>query len=355
MVNKILKEVFTTLLKIVVIIFVFASIYKGATWAYASAYDVMAKSPNENKTIMNVDVSIPRGASTETIANILDDKGLISNALYFRIVSKFNGYDGQFQYGDYVFNTGMNEEDIMKILVTEGAKRETVKFTIPEGYTIVQIAKKLEDEGVCTSKDFMTAIADVDYGYKFISEIPERNLRLQGYLFPSTYEIYKDSTAQDVVSTMLKQFDYVFKDEYYTRAQELGYTVDQIISIASIIEKEVKVPEERAKVAGVIYNRLNINMNLQMCSTVMYVLDKPREKLFYKDLEIESPYNTYKYAGLPLGPIANPGEASIKAALYPEENDYLYFVLIDPIEGRHEFNTSLDAHNSAKSKYKQEF
>ncbi len=151
------------------------------------------------------------------------------------------------------------------------------------------------------------------------------------------------------------KFDDVFTQEYYDQAEELGYTVDEIITIASMIEKEVRVAEERPKVAGVIYNRLNIDMNLQMCSTIMYALEIPRDRLLYRDLEIESPYNTYRNPGLPIGPIANPGAAAIEASLYPESHNYLYFVLKDPETGAHEFNATLDDHNAAKNKYNQKF
>jgi UPF0755 protein len=270
-------------------------------------------------------------------------------------MSKVKGLDSTFQYGNYTFNTGMSDEAIMEILATQGEKREVVTFTIPEGFSLEQIADRLDANGIVTKADFMSAVENGRYGYKFLDSLPDRNLKLQGYLFPATYEVYADATAEDVVSTMLEKFDQVFKDEYYEQLTKLGMTLDQVVTIASIIEKEVKVPEERALVSGVIYNRLDINMNLQMCSTVMYVLDIDRDRLLYSDLEIDSPYNTYKYTGLPVGPIANPGEASLIAALYPDENNYLYFVLTDPEAGTHEFNTTLDEHNAAKNKYEQDF
>lgn len=324
--------------------------------AFKTGYGVMAKSPASNEKVINVEVKIPEGASTETIANILKDNQLIGSTLYFRIMAKINGSDGKFQYGTYIFNTGMDEEEIMDMLMTQGEKKETVRFTIPEGWTVMQIAKKLDEEGICKAQDFLDAVYEASFGYKFIELIPsDRNIKLQGYLFPDTYEIYKESTAKDVVSTMLNRFDQVFKDEYYERAAELGYSMDEIIIIASIIEREVKLGSERSRVAGVIYNRLDIGMNLEMCSTVMYALDKPKNRLLYADLEIDSPYNTYKYPGLPIGPICNPGEAAIIAALYPEKHDYLYFVLVDEETGEHQFNSDYNAHVAAKNQYGEEF
>ncbi|PKM96182.1 MAG: endolytic transglycosylase MltG [Firmicutes bacterium HGW-Firmicutes-1] len=345
--------------KFIVLVVAIVAIFFGGRYAYKIGYEIMGNSPDSNGAIVNVDVTVPKGASTEDIAKILKEKELIGSVLYFRAMSRMAGNDGKFQVGTYSLNTGMDEEEIMNALLTNGEKREVVKFTIPEGYTIEQIANKLDSEGIVDSGEFMDAIGEEDFGYKFIKDIPDRNIRLQGYLFPNTYEVYKDATAADIISIMLKEFDRVFKEEYYTRATELGLTVDQVITIASIIEKEVKVDTERKTVAGVIYNRLDIDMKLEMCSTVIFALDKPKDfnknKLLYADLETDSPYNTYMYTGLPVGPIANPGEASIIAALYPEEHEYLFFVLVNEETGEHQFNTSLDGHNAAKNQYKQEY
>jgi UPF0755 protein len=313
--------------------------------AFDFGYELMAKESEESTEVVDVNLTIPEGSSTEAIANILLENGLISNSLKFRIVSKLSGYDDEYQYGEYALNTGMSDDDIMTILRTEGAKRETVSFTIPEGYTIEQIANKLSDEGLCTVEAFMEAAESTDYGYSFLEDIPDRENPLQGYLFPDTYQIYTDATAQDIVETMLSQFDDIFKDEYYVIASELGYSVDEIVTIASIIEREAKLDDERATIAGVIYNRLDINMNLEMCSTVMYALDETKDVLTIEDTKIESPYNTYVNSGLPVGPIANPGEKSIIAALFPEEHNYYFFVLVNEETGAHEFNETFAGHS----------
>lgn len=355
MVNNVIREIISYFIKFVIVIAAVLIIYKAATWSYESAYDLMAREPEENITIVNVDVNIPKGANTEVIANILHSKGLINSVVYFRIIARINGLDETFQHGDYVLNTGMTEDEIMTILATEGEKREVVTFTIPEGYTLEQIGDRLSDEGIVTKSEWNSALENGRYGYKFLDYIPDRNLPLQGYVFPDTYEVYVDASAEDIVSTMLGRFDQIFKDEYYDRLEELDMTLDEVITIASIIEREVRVADERDTVAGVIYNRLEEGMKLQMCSTIMYVLDVPRERVLYRDLEIDSPYNTYKYAGLPVGPIANPGEASIVAALYPEEHNYLYFVLVDPETGRHQFNVTYSDHIRAMNQYDVEF
>ncbi len=355
MINNILKEIINYALKFIIIFVAVIVIYQGAMWAYDTAYELMAREPEENITIVNIDVTIPQGSNTEAIANILHEKNLISSVVYFRIIARINGLDATFQYGDYIFNTGMSEDEIMTIIATEGEKREVVKFTIPEGYTLEQVGDKLSEESICTKSEFNNALENGRYGYKFLDYIPDRNLPLQGYVFPDTYEVYADATAEDIVSTMLKRFDEVFKDEYYDRLDELGMSLDQVITIASIIEREVRVPDERELVAGVIYNRLEQGMKLEMCSTIMYVLEVPRERVLFRDLEIESPYNTYMYEGLPVGPIANPGEASIKAAIYPDDNNYLFFVLVDPDTGAHEFNVTYNDHLAAMKKHDQDF
>ncbi|GKX31162.1 hypothetical protein SH1V18_36420 [Vallitalea longa] len=340
--------------KIVIVCAAIFIIYFVGTKVYDYSYKFMAKTPAEDVVVKTVDIKIPKGTSSKEIAKILHDNELINNTYYFLVYTKLSGKDN-FQYGNYTLNTGMTDEEIARILTTQGAKKETIKFTIPEGYTVAQIAKKLSKENICKESEFLDAVNNIAYDYKFTDKIPDRNLKLQGYLFPSTYEIYTDATAKDIVSIMLKQFDKVFKDEYYDRAEELGYSIDDIITIASIIEREVRVDEEREMVASVIYNRLDKPMKLQMCSTVMYALGKPRERLLLSDLDIKSPYNTYLNSGLPAGPIANPGERSIEAALYPAESDYLYFSLRNAETGEHEFNENLEAHNKVKGKLQKEF
>jgi UPF0755 protein len=308
----------------------------------------------------NVEVSIPKGSNTNDIAKILKENEVIKSTNFFRYKAKKLGYASKFQYGDFIINTRMGYKEMMEILSSEGQKRATTSITIPEGYSISQISELVSNKGLCSQSEFMNAINNASYYYKFVDSIPNRDLKLQGYVFPSTYEFYKDSTGEEIVNKMLSQFNNIFKEEYYERAKELGMTIDEIITIASIIEKEVRVPEERKRVAGVIYNRLNRNKNLEMCSTVVYawaLKGEPveRDRLLFKHLDIDSPYNTYMYTGLPVGPVANPGEESIIAALYPEEHNYLFFVLKNPETGEHEFNETIQGHNKSKSKYNNKF
>lgn len=358
MISKIVGELLHFAIKIIVIILAVIVLVKSSQWAYAQAYDLMARTPNSSQTIRNVSLEIPKGSSTEAIANILKEKELIDSTLYFRIIAKIKGTDSKFQYGDYTFSTGMDEEAIMEILQTEGAKRATKTFTIVEGLTVAETAASLAEQGMCTGAEFYDALDHTNWGYRFLSSIPskeERAIIYQGYLFPSTYEVYEDATATDIISAMFDQMNKIWTEDYYKQAEKQGLTVDEIMTMASIIEKEVVNPAEQPIVAGIIYNRLEDNMELQMCSTVMYVLDKHRDRLLYSDLEIVSPYNTYLTAGLPVGPIANPGAGAIKAALYPDDNNYLYFVLKDDGSGSHEFNANYSDHVNDKEKYTNTF
>jgi len=194
-------------------------------------------------------------------------------------------------------------------------------------------------------EEFLEAAAKGEFDYDFLTGVPHGEKRLEGFLFPDTYQFEADATAEEIINVMLKRFGEVYNEEYRRRAQELGLSTLEVVTMASIVEKEAKLDEERAVIAGVFYNRLKKNWKLESCATVQYLLGEPKAELSYKDLEIDSPYNTYKYYGLPPGPIASPGKASLEAALYPEEVDYLFF-RANP-DGSHTFSRTLAEHNQA--------
>lgn len=306
-----------------------------------------------------VEFVIPEEASTTDVAAILKEAGFISNELVFRLQTKLNGTDELIRSGTYKLNLNISQSELMeelqRVQITE-VKSDT-KVTIPEGLTIRQIGEILEAKGFFTVDEFVKACDKVgDYDYDFLRELPKRENMLQGYLFPDTYFLPDKPTPEQVITRMLDRFDQIFAYEYRTQAENMGHTIDEIISIAAIIEKEIKVAEERELASAVIYNRLAINMELRMCSTVLYALDKPRARLLLTDLEVKSPYNTYIHAGLTPGPIASPGKASIEAALWPKKDcDYLYFVLQDPETGKHFFSSDYNAFLNAKAKYNDEF
>lgn len=290
----------------------------------------------------NITISIPEGAGASVVADILHKNNVIKYPTVFKICSKVGNFDGQYKPGTITVSNGMSYNSILRLLASD---RNTIKVVIPEGYTVKQIAETVNASGLCTSDEFYAALDPSLYDYKFLKGLPARENPFEGYLFPATYEFAPNVTAQDIVNTMLKRFDEVFTDEYYTRTAEVNMTVDEVIIMASIVERETNAEAERAKVAGVFYNRINSNMPLQSCATVQYILGENKPVLSESDTQIDSPYNTYKNTGLPIGPIASPGEACIKAALYPEKTNALYFLL--GTDGEHIFSETYEEHLKA--------
>ena len=288
-------------------------------------------------------VDIPEGAGAASVAEILYDDGIIKYPNVFKLISKTGGYDANYQPGVVNIKKGMGYSDILKNIVKND--RNVVTVVIPEGYTIKQIAEKLSDEGICSVDEFNAALDPSLYDYRFLKDLPDRENKLEGYLFPATYEMYPGMAAKDIVDMMLRSFDNVFTDEYYKRAEEVNVTVDEVVTMASIVERETNDEGERAKVAGVFYNRINKGMKLESCATVQYILGENKAVLSVSDTKIQSPYNTYVNTGLPVGPIANPGADCIKAALYPEKTDALYFVL--GADGEHIFSKTYEEHLAA--------
>ncbi len=287
-------------------------------------------------------VVISEGMGMKQTADLMEQSGIIRFPLIFRVMSRVGGYDTKIRPGQIHVTEGMSYKKILSEL--SNASPESVKVVIPEGLEIKEIAQRLSS---LVSEDEFFAALKKDYDYPFLKNLPDREQKLEGYLFPATYDFPMHVTAEDIVNTMLKEFDENFKDEYYQRAQELGMTVDQVITMASIIERESNAGSERPIVAGVFYNRLNSNMRLQSCATVQYVLKERKPVLSSKDTRIKSPYNTYINNGLPIGPIASPGEECILAALYPAQTDALYFVL-GP-DGKHIFSKTFEEHLGAKN------
>lgn len=282
----------------------------------------------ENSTTQKI-VNIPSGTNAKEIVYILEKNEIIRKNNYtFRILIKLMKLEDQLKYGEYNLSPSMNMLQILDKLV----KGEVIvyKITIPEGYTSSQIAELLEKNEVAEKEAFLKLVKDSE-------KTPE------GYLFPDTYEVPKKYGAEKMASIMLANFNQVaLVNKFTDKAEEIGFSLDEIIILASIIEKEAKFTEEKSKVSSVFHNRLKTGMKLQSCATIQYILEEPKEKLDENDLKIESPYNTYLYKGLPPEAICNPGLDSIMAALEPEEEDYLYFVLGE--NGRHIFSKTYQEH-----------
>lgn len=282
----------------------------------------------ENSTTQKI-VNIPSGTNAKDIVHILEKNKIIRNNNYIFIsLIKITKLEEKLKYGEYNLSPSMNMLQILDKLV----KGEVIvyKITIPEGYTGTQIAELLDKKEVADKETFLKLIKD-------------REKSSEGYLFPDTYEVPKKYGAENMVKVMLSNFNQIAIENKFTdKAKEIGFSLNEIIVLASIIEKEAKFSEEKNKVSSVFHNRLKKDMKLQSCATIQYILEEPKEKLDESDLKIDSPYNTYLYKGLPPGPISNPGLDSIMAALEPKEEDYLYFVLGE--NGKHIFSKTYQEH-----------
>jgi UPF0755 protein len=282
----------------------------------------------ENSTIQKI-INIPSGSNAKEIVHILEKNEIIrKNNYLFIILIKLSKLEDKLKFGEYNLSPSLNMLQILNKL----ARGEIVvyKITIPEGYTSIQIAELLDKKEIVEKESFLKL---VKYGEK----------SWEGYLFPDTYEVPKKYGAENMFKLMLSNFEQVaVENKLINKAEQTGFTMDEIITLASIIEKEAKFAEEKRQISSVFHNRLKIGMKLQSCATIQYILGKPKENLEESDLEIESPYNTYLYKGLPPGPICNPGIDSIIAALEPANEDYLFFVLGD--NGRHIFSKTYEEH-----------
>lgn len=297
--------------------------------------------PNDTSEVL---FTVPSDATTASIGSDLEEQGLIQNANAFKMKAKEMSVDGQMKAGDYKISKSMDLETIINKLVDGDIFVETVTFTIPEGYEVRQIVDKLEAEGLIDRDTFVDVLENGEFDYPFLEGV-DRSYRLEGYLFPDTYTFKVGVTEYQIVDRMLSRFDEVFKDEYYARAEELSMTVDQVVTLASIIEREARVEEEFPIVSSVFHNRIDIGMLLQSCATVQFILQERKDVLSFADIAIENPYNTYLNAGLTPSPIASPGELAIHSALYPADTNYLYFVTKETNDGSHYFNETLEGHN----------
>jgi len=285
--------------------------------------------PLEENTPIQKVVNIPSGTNAKEIVDLLGEDEIIRKNNYtFRILIKLLKLEDQLKYGEYNFSPSMNMFQILDKLIK--GEVITYKITIPEGYTCTQIAELLDKEEIAEKEIFLKLAKDSKKTW-------------EGYLFPDTYEVTKKYGENNMSKVMLSNFNQIaMENKFEEKAEKIGFSLDEIIILASIIEKEAKFSEEKNKVSSVFHNRLEKGMKLQSCATIQYILEKPKEILDEKDLKIDSPYNTYLYKGLPPGPICNPGLDSIIAALEPEEGDYLYFVLGE--NGRHIFSKTYQEH-----------
>lgn len=307
--------------------------------------------------------SVESGNSLTRVSKNLESQSLIKSSTFFKYYCDFAGLGQKIQAGDYKIKRSMNVFEIADLLTTGDGKPITMDITIIPGTTIEAIAADLKEKGVFQDESEFLSICKTAEGvsdYYFVADAlktknaSSRKYVLEGYLAPNTYEIYTDATPVSIIKKLLSQTDKVFTPEWQTRADEINMTMDEVITLASMIEKEAK-KADFAKVSAVFHNRLKADMKLQSDPTIHYVTGERRMSLRSSDLAVESPYNTYRISGLPIGPICNPSPEAINAALYPDESyvaeKYLYFCSKDPDTGELHFSRTLDEHERAVEIY----
>lgn len=302
-----------------------------------------------------VDIEVPQGATALQVAKILKKSGVIRYETVFRLYVKYNKPES-FQYGDFMLNEDMGYEEVVKTLTSTKQNRAMIKVTIPEGYTMRQIASLLEKNKVCTSDSFLNACEDDSYHFTYNNNIPKdskRFYKLEGYLFPDTYNFMISSPPHTIVQKMLDNFADKFTSAMAEKAKASNMTVDQAITLASIIQAEAGKKSEMSKVSSVFHNRLTKGQGslklLQSDATVLYIYHTSVSSQPV-DISVNSPYNTYKNIGLPPGPIGNPGLDAISAALSPNTTDYYYFVT--DATGKYYYSKTFAEHQRAVLKAK---
>ncbi|NRT33491.1 UPF0755 protein [Clostridium beijerinckii] len=285
-------------------------------------------------------IEVKQGEGFYDVLDRLDKENKLTNKLLIKVNLAIDKRKVNLTEGIYEINTNSSLEELIKSLENKDGDKDLVKLTIPEGYSIEDIAKSVEDKGICSKDEFIKDVKD----YKLPSFVKNNNKKrynLEGYLYPDTYLIEKGSNANDVIKSMLDRFEDVLKQaEDETKVEISDEDVEKIVTIASMIEREARVPGDRPLISSVIYNRLEKDMKLQIDAAVIYALGYHVDVVLNKHLEVDSPYNVYKYKGLPVGPIANPGLDCIKAALLPEKTDYLYYIMKD--DGSHYFTNNYE-------------
>ena len=271
-------------------------------------------------------IEVAEGDSFYGVLNKLSEEDKIKNEFLVKLYLKIRGIKPEVLAGTYKLDKSMTLDEIITLLSSDSTIGK-IYITIPEGYTIDDIATELEENNICSSEDFINSVKNYNLP-AYVSNNPNKRYNLEGFLFPDTYSFNENENADFVVKTMINRFEEVWQE----LVQSLNLSIaddeiEKIVNVASIIEKEAVVDSERSLISSVIYNRIAIEMPLQIDATVIYSYGYHIEKMYEKHLEIDSPYNTYMYYGLPIGPISNPGRASLMAALKPEKTDYLYYLL----------------------------
>lgn len=281
-------------------------------------------------------VEVVKGDTLSDVATKLEEAGVIKNAFVFKLQAKYEGYGTEIKTGRYTFEQGQDSEVILQKL-TAGQAAPMLAVTIPEGLTLEETARTVAADSRVPASKFEEAARRTDYGYAFLDNPDIKTT--EGYLFPARYEFEEGVTAGQIVDRLLEQYLLETQDLDIAEAKaRLGISEHQLVTVASLIEKEAATPKEKPIIASVIYNRMDKGTPLQIDATIQYALEEPKENLSLADLKVDSPYNTYEHEGLPPGPICSPSRESLQAALNPKDTNYLYYVL--RADGQSHFFTS---------------
>jgi UPF0755 protein len=349
---KVVRKIVLTVF--IILIIAFSGLIGGGYLYIKSSLEPV--DPSDQKAVA---VTVPIGSSVSTISKILEENGIIKDDRVFKYYIKFKNESG-FQAGNYQLNKSMTFQEIIESL-KQGKLMDEVAFqiTIPEGRQLKEIASIVSKKTDFSEEIILEKLTDKTFIDSMKAKYPDlltddifgKDVRyaLEGYLYPATYPYYKkDATLEEVIEPMVKKMSQVVA-KYIPQLQEQKMSVHRFVTMASLIEEEATEKADREMISSVFYNRIEKDMPLQTDPTVLYALGEHKDRVLYKDLEVDSPYNTYQYQGLPPGPIANAGEVSFIAALSPEDTDFLYFLATK--EGDVIFTKTLDEHNKEKNKH----
>lgn len=345
-------------ISVISLVLVFGTIYYGYDYFKGKYF-----SPVDTNSSAAIEVTIPPASSLTTIAQILLDNDIIRDKNVFKLYTDFSDVSYKLKAGTYQLSKNMTFDDIIYTLMKGQVSSPVINITLTEGMTIETMAKTLVNKGVLKNDtNFLAICTDASNytDYPFIEEVVNKNdgriYDLEGYLFPDTYQVYTSSSEDVIIRKQLERFDQIFTSDYIAKADEMGMTIDQVVTLASIIEKEGK-PKDFKKISAVFHNRLNQDMPLQSDATLQYALGITKYVFNEEEKNVDSPYNSYLNKGLPVGPICNPSKDAIEAALYPEQQyldeGYLYFTLMDPESGELAFTKTYEEHQAIVDQYQE--
>ena len=320
-------------------------------YLFVNNYISSSLEPVDVNNSSTIEIEIPAGSSTTQIANILLDNKLIKDVNVFKFFAGQEGYDKKLKAGKFSLSQSMDVKTILEELIKSQKADNTIDLRLIEGLTAEESAASIAEQLSLNNETLLELIKDASAfrgNFKFLQENEDIE-DLQGYLLPNTYNLYTGLSEKEVIEFLLGQFEKYYEETITPQLSERKVTLKELITLASIVEREAMLKEERSTIAGVFYNRLEIDMPLQSCATVNYILGDWKARLTNDDIAVISPYNTYLNTGLPPTPINSPGQDSIYACLYPEETEYMFFLAKG--DGGHYFSKTYEEHLEAKKKY----